>query len=921
MKLKNNLCVVSLTHWDREWRFPFQKTRMLLVKMMDGVLATLDGAPDYACFHLDGHTILLEDYCEVRPENAARIRRYVEQRRLLIGPWYVLPEENQISGESLVRNLLWGERVGRAFGGVMKVGYSPTSWGQVSQIPQIMQGFDIQSTIFYRGITADQAPGHYYVWEGADGSRLFAIRLGDYARASFFHLVDRPVVFNRGRSDQSHDWTLGGKPFRLCGTGSDSPYQFYQPPSGWHPERIDEAFAELEDVDLGVWETPFALAMECDDSTGPFVLTPKIIEEARKRIANDKTIVHGNLPEFIESARAHLANADLPVVKGEMRHPQRAGIWTDLYAEVQATRMPLKYANRRAEFALQRVAEPLAAIAWTLGCEYPQFALDRAWKLLLQNHAHDSIGGCGVDAVADEVAFRFRQVEILAGTVAEDAAREIAGRIDTRGCAAGDILLVVFNHLPRPRSGVARAEVDIALDRGVRGIKVCDMDGADIHSQVIGKSEFLATFNHPQELPLRTRSNRWEFYFDAADVPALGYKVFKVIPADEEERGRCSLLAGPAAMENEFLRVSVNPNGTVDVTNKADGAQLSGQNYFEDRGDVGDYWIGAFPKRDRVITSLGSAARIAIKEDGPLAAAIEIEIDLDLPVSSTRDISAREAETRPVRVACLYRLVRGERFLRIRTTVENTVEDHILRALFPTGLETDTACAEAPFDVVARPIPLPDTRGWREPYKPVQPHRSFVDVSDGARGVALLNRGLTQYEAVDDRERTIALTLFRAHRSWNSVRLAHYPDQTGTQLRGTHTFEYALLPHKGGWDEGDVQREAEWFNLSFSVGAAGPGEGTLAQTLSFVEIEGRGLVLDALKKGEWDDSLVIRLSNPTARDIDGAIFLQIQPAAAEAVNLMETKAERELPVRGGRIAVHLPAKKILTVRIVNFRKP
>lgn len=915
MELKNNLCVISLTHWDREWRFPFEKTRSLLVEMMDGLLEVLDSDSDYACFHLDGQTILIEDYCAVRPGAAEKIRKYVEQKRLLIGPWYVLPEENQMSGESLVRNFLRGERIGRKYGGNMKVGYSPTSWGQVSQIPQIMKGFGVESAIFYRGISADQVPGNYYLWEGADGSRIFGIRLGDYARASFFHLVDRPVVFNRGRADQSHDWARGGKPFRLCGTGSSAPYHFCRPPAGWFPERIESAFRELEDIDLGKWETPYALAMECDDSTGPFVMTPKIIKEAQKLVTNGKKIIHGNLPDFVKMARESLDEKSMTVVRGEMRHPQRAGVWTDLYAEVQATRMPLKYANRRAEFALQRVAEPWATIAWSLGAEYPAFSLDRASELLLQSHAHDSIGGCGADAVADDVMARFKQVGVLSGIVTETATRDIAGRIDTRQCSPDEILLVVFNHTPRSAAGTAFAEVDIAHNRKINGFKVCNLDGSPVLAQVVRKANFLATFNHPQELPLRTWSDRWEIRFAAAGVPALGYKVFKIVPVAGEYRHAGTQLTGPASMENEHLRVSVNPNGTVDVTSKADGTVLKNQNLFEDRGDVGDYWIGAFPREDRIVTSAGSAARIAVVEDGPLCTSIEAVVSLELPVGATADITARSGETKVMVIRTVYTLIKGERFLRISTAIDNNVKDHILRALFQTGVKTDVVHAEMPFDVVERRIPLPDTRDWREPYRPVQPHRSFVDVSDAAGGVALLNRGLTQYEAVDDPMRTLALTLFRAHRAWNSVRLAYYPDEGGTQLQGSHSYEYALMPHKGNWDEAGVSTAAEWFNLPFSVGVGGPGEGSMPATLSFLEIEGSGLTLDAVKKGEWDNSLIVRISNPTGRHIAGCLRLQRKPSKAEVVNMMETEVQAELSVNDGRLPLAVKPRQIVTLRI------
>jgi mannosylglycerate hydrolase len=274
-----------------------------------------------------------------------------------------------------------------------------------------------------------------------------------------------------------------------------------------------------------------------------------------------------------------------------------------------------------------------------------------------------------------------------------------------------------------------------------------------------------------------------------------------------------------------------------------------------------------------------------------------------------------------VNITTVYRLVRGERFLRMQTTVENTVKDHILRVLFPTDLKTDTVCAETPFDVVSRRIPVPDTRDWREPYKPVQPHRSFVDLSDGKRGVALLNRGLTQYEAVDNPQRTLALTLFRAHRAWNSVRLAYYPDESGTQLQGTHTFEYALMPHKGNWDEAGVAYVAEWFNVPFSVGAAGAGDGTLPPVFSCLEVQGHGLVLDAMKQGEWNEKvLILRVSNPTDHGIDGKIVLHIPVNKAEVVNGLETEVETDLPIRNGCVALKIPAKKIMTLRLTPAEK-
>lgn len=100
--------VVPHTHWDREWRYPLWTNRALLIQFMDGLLEMLEKEPGYKCFVLDGQVVAVEDYLAVRPENEARVRRAVADGRLVIGPWYTLPDQFPVDGECLVRNLLWG---------------------------------------------------------------------------------------------------------------------------------------------------------------------------------------------------------------------------------------------------------------------------------------------------------------------------------------------------------------------------------------------------------------------------------------------------------------------------------------------------------------------------------------------------------------------------------------------------------------------------------------------------------------------------------------------------------------------------------------------------------------------------------------------------------------------------------------------
>ena len=145
MQPNRTFVVVSPTHWDREGSLPFEAFRPRRVRMMDALLALLDRDPEYKHFVLDGQTIPLDDYLEIRPARRADIERLVKAGRLLIGPGYVLPDEFLIGGESHIRNLQFGIRSAKAYGGAMMVGYSPDAFGHIAHLPAGPRGVRIHS--------------------------------------------------------------------------------------------------------------------------------------------------------------------------------------------------------------------------------------------------------------------------------------------------------------------------------------------------------------------------------------------------------------------------------------------------------------------------------------------------------------------------------------------------------------------------------------------------------------------------------------------------------------------------------------------------------------------------------------------------------------------------------------------------------
>src|SRR4051812_50079468 len=99
------LWVVPHTHWDREWYLPFEDFRIRLAEVVDEAIATLEARPEYR-FTLDGQTVLLEDYLEIRPEMAGGLPAPLPPGGPGTGARHRRPPEVLVGGGWPVRNPL-----------------------------------------------------------------------------------------------------------------------------------------------------------------------------------------------------------------------------------------------------------------------------------------------------------------------------------------------------------------------------------------------------------------------------------------------------------------------------------------------------------------------------------------------------------------------------------------------------------------------------------------------------------------------------------------------------------------------------------------------------------------------------------------------------------------------------------------------
>lgn len=934
--------VVSHTHWDREWRQPLEFFQPYLVKCLDRLFKIFKRNPAYKAFLLDGQTVMVEDYLEVRPECENEIRDYLKNRRLFTGPWYSLIDNNLVDGESIIRNLLYGTRLAKKYGACMKEGYLISSFGHCGQMPQIFSGFGVHSILFSRGISEWQAKSEL-IWEAPDGTQCLGLHLPDrYTKSNWFYLVHRPGCVGRDAMDWKYRWPADG-PMHACDSESANHYWW----------RTQEVFLKDKDLwiqcvnrliekCLSVSAIPILLAMDGVDHLFPHEDVPDIIKTANEHFGRE-ILFHSSFPAYVADVRKYLKKnkIELENWKGEMRRPMKVPGFNQLLAGTVSARMNMKLLNHAAETALIRLAEPLCSLAYIHGSEYPKPFIDKAWKLLMVNHAHDGICGTSADAVHDAMADRYKRAANLADFNAYESLKDLVVRIDTANLKERELALTVFNTTGFSRTGVVRAVVDIPYEWNASGVEICDVNGKAVPFLLKTKQKQEREILADHEAQLGFLCLRIELEFLAKDLPAFGYKTFLVRPGAWPQKVKSKdpasvACTAPLQIENEFLKVKAESDGTITITDKKTGQTYSGLNLFASSGDVGDSTAYTPPMSDFTVFSNQFQGSVELVDDGPISASLRITKRMILPaycepkaklvelVETAQPFKAhRSTDTVEEIITTIVTLEYGSRRVDIRTTVENSARDHKLRVLFPSGaLKANAWLADAPFEVVERDIALPDTTDWAEPWPETQPIRSFFAVCDDNRGLAVFTKGIPEAVCLDDEDRTLALTLLRCTRR----SIGEDYSQSGAQCLGKYHFEYSLQTFSGDWkSQGFPQTASDFITPIRAILSASGRKGALPTEAEYISFTVKpkkasgNLVLSAIKKAENAKGLIVRLYNPTDLNLSVEIKASKELGNFKLVNSDETpvkiaqgsKPEQSINIGPYKIcALFIPVKKI-----------
>ena len=864
------LHVVAHTHWDREWYHAAERFRQRLVPLVDELLDDPPAAGE--SFLLDGQAIVLDDYLDVRPERAAELSALLRDGRVEAGPWYVLADELIPSGEALVRNLLAGRSVVRRLRGVVPpVLYCPDSFGHPAILPELASGFGCELIVLWRGYGGSRWPaGDVVLWRGPSGTLipLYALPPDGYEFGSSLPTDEEGAGqrWQRIRSVLEPRATVG---VALLLNGAD------------HHAR-----------QRGQRDAVRALA----ESAAPVRVAASSLRGAARAIVTG------------------IARAKVATVEGELRDSY-GHAWT-LQGTLGA-RAAQKRRNAQLERRLVRDVEPWIALLPDGGDAGTRALLHAAWRTLLQSHPHDTLCGTSIDAVAAAMDGRLASVDTQSRGLRADALLALAGHDRESARESLDDsrpVVLLRNPAPRTRHGVAELQLaatvsSVAVGPGsasrqgrARRMSAWAVEGTPL--QVLSRRERIALTEAPRAYP---RADC------IAEVRALGWvgemRGYSVETRAQRKRGKSSVpkpvRAEGLTLDNGLLRLTVAPDGNVQLQDVSTGRGITRLLSFEQHVEAGDLYTPA--PREPLAAPRLRRARTTLR--GPLRG----EISLDYLFG--------DAARGRGRCAIRLQLDAALPALRIAIDGENRDGDQRLRLRVATALAHASTVADAAwFPAQREPLVVPESEQREEQVVRTAPLHRWVTRFGTDAGVTLFSDGLAEYESLDDG--AIAVTIFRAVGALSRADLPERPGHAGwpaptplAQTVGPYAARFAVALH----DADDEPTRDLIERLADDVLLPIRGE-TLRYNLvdphcaAGLELHGDGLVFSAAFPAQAAGWTVLRCVNRHDRAARGEWRLGRPLAEAVLARLDETPAST-LTISGHVVRFEAAPHEIVTVLV------
>ncbi|MGL5347596.1 MAG: glycoside hydrolase family 38 C-terminal domain-containing protein [Peptostreptococcaceae bacterium] len=876
-----NLHYIPHTHWDREWYRSSDAFRIRLTYSFDMLLDILDKNPDYKYFTFDGQTAALEDYLSIRQENKDKISKYVSEKRLFIGPWYIQPDLFLVSGESILRNLVIGSNIASDLGHCMEIGWVPDAFGQIQSTPQIFKELGMKALFAWRGFNYRRTKDSVFLWEAPNGDKLLTVH-----------------------------FPLGYGHYRYL------------------PNKKEDAIKDIQTVIDGV-ENRFVdnqlLFMGGSDHARPQGEITEILNEVSEEFEkNGYNIKISNPEEFVEDIVKEQSNSnrEMEVYKGEARSADLGRI----HAGISSTRVDIKNPMKDFETKLPLVAEPMSVLNSLFGGSYSQSISNFFWKILFKNQFHDSIYSSSPESVNNSAENRLLNLRHGINEMIWLNFRFLRDKINFSGLNENEQPIILFNTLPYKRNDLTFVNLYVRDDNFTiknfnnNEIEFVKLDNLEAINNEIEHYNGLLNLNDIAEVEEGTMK-QVQIKIKSDILPAMGYRAIKICYGQEtkfELTSDLSLNDETKEIENRYLKVKIKEDGTLSVLNKERNVSYESVHYFEEKGDDGDEYNYSPPVKDLIINTKNTKADIVLLESNPLFVKYEITHKIEAPFECINHKRSEKLETSYIVSEIV--IESESKKIDFKTTIINNNKDHIIRAVFDDVYESKQSLSEDHFGSVIRDNEIKDIKkledGATELELPIYPMQGYVKLNHNKEVFAVLSKGPSEYEIYNDK--SIALTLIRCVGKFGKADLKIRPgrasgyrlDAPSSQLLKDVTSEYAIY-FDNDITLGEISKEAN--KLKVDVISRHLKDFTrdvnnnLSDEFSLIELDERVEIM-TLKKCENNNDLVLRIRNGNDFDVE-KINVKVNEIIKEAytASLREERVDK-LNIENNKFKINKIAK-------------
>lgn len=836
-----NIHYMPHTHWDREWYRSSEAFRIRLIYSFDMLLDILETNKEYKYFTFDGQTAFLEDYLSIRPENKEKIEKYVKEKRLFIGPWFIQPDLFLVSGESILRNLVLGSNIASELGHCMEIGWVPDAFGQIQSTPQIFKELGMKAVFVWRGFNYRKTKDSVFLWEDPNGEKLLTVH-----------------------------FPLG--------------YGHYRYLPNDKVKSISDIKGVVDSIENRFIDNQL-LFMGGSDHARPQMEITSILSEVSEtfkqegykvKISNPELFIHDILKNQEKSPRK------LETYKGEARSAELGRI----HAGITSTRIDIKNEMKDYEVKLPLVVEPMSVINSVFNGSYTQSMTNFFWKILFKNQFHDSIYSSSPESVNGSVENRLLSLRHGINEMIWLNFRFLRDKLNFSTLEENEQPIILFNTLPYKRNNLVLINLYLKdsnftiRDFNNNEIPFVKLDNLENINNEVEYYNGLLNLNDIAEVSEGTMK-QVQIKIKSDILPATGYKAIKICYGEASNsiiEKEVKLNKETREIENKYLKVTIKNDGSLAILNKEANAHYENILYFEEKGDDGDEYNYSPPVKDVVITTKDTIADIKLLEVNPLYVKYEITHEIKAPYECVSHERSRHLKSSYIITQITVEA--DSHKIDFKTTIVNNSKDHIIRAVFEDVNVSNQNVSEDHFGSIVRENEIKDYKkiedGATELELPIYPMQGYVKLNHDKEAFVVMSKGPCEYEIYDNK--AIALTLIRSVGKFGKSELKIRPgrasgyrlDAPSSQVLKEVTSEYSLYLNREDTSLSELSKESNKLKVEVISrhlkDFSRENNNNLSDEFSLLQLDERVEIM-ALKKCEKNDDLVFRIKNNNNFDL------------------------------------------------------